>query len=189
MKITKLFGIIIVGFIVWIAGVYGGYLIYHTGERSLIQKPQITVIEPKAQEIASLEKPVIDKSTKLIYEYCYSEDGYVERVEDTPPYFLINLSREEVEEKLKDWQVKKFSNTEVILQKNITGKGCENYIISEYEGLVAVFYAEAVDGENIMEITETPVNSLPEEEQIKIKNGIKIKGQNELIKCMENYES
>lgn len=189
LKKSKILGIVAVGFVVWVAGVYGGYLIYYTNERQLIKKPEITVIEPKTKEIASIDKPVIDKSTKIVYEYCYSDDGYVETMEDTPPYFLLNLTREEVEDKLKDWQIKKFSDSEVVLQKNIEGKGRENYIIGEYEGLVAVFYEEEVDGEHIMEITETPVNSLPEEEQIKIKNGVKVKGQNELIKCMENYES
>lgn len=189
MKAVKFLGIILTGTLVWAVGVYGGYRLYKPSEEEVIKKPEITIIEPMAKESSNISEDKINDSTKMVYEYCYEGDGYIERVEDTPPYFLIDLDRKSLTEKMNEWQILKFSDSEVVMRKNVSGNGTQNYIISEYEGLVTVFYEQPVDGERIMEITDTPVNSLPQEEQIKIKNGIKIKGQNELIKCMENYES
>lgn len=188
MKIIKFFGVMFIGALICFAGGYSGYRLYKPDDESSAAQTQAKD-ESAAVESAEVSTEKISDSTKIVYEYYYDGDGYVERVEDKAPYFLIGLNRNEAVEKMEDWQILKFSPAEVVIRKDISGNGMHNYIISEYEGLIAVFYAQPIDGEKIMEITNTPVNSLPEEEQVKIKNGIKIKGENELIKCMENYES
>lgn len=189
MKLIKFLGIIMTGTAVWAAGLYIGCKIYSTNENITEKKPDIAAIKAETKEASAVKEDTITESTKIVYEYYYDEDGYIERVEDKPPYYLLELDRESLEEKMQDWQVLEFSQKEVVMRKTISAKGAQNYIIGEYEGLVAVYYEEPVNGESVMDITDTPVSSLPEEEQIRIKNGIKIKGQNELIKCMENYES
>lgn len=187
MKLLKFLLIAFVGALICFAGGYSGYILYKPNTEDISEKSDKS--DAVSKESANISKDKITASTKMVYEYYYEGDGYVDRVEDTPPYFLIDLDRDKLIEKMDDWQVLKFSDSEVVMRKNVSGNGRQNYIISEYEGLIAVFYEEPVNGEKIMEISDTPVNSLPEEERIKIKNGIKVRGQNELIKYMENYES
>lgn len=143
----------------------------------------------KTTEVAILNTARITPSTKLVYEYYYEGDGEIKREEEIPPYFLIDMSRQDVEEKFPDWQLKSFSQSEVIMRKNIPGKVKERYIIREYDGYVAVFFEEPVDGVNLRELTDTPVATLTEEDQKKLKIGISILGDEELIKALENYES
>ncbi len=186
MNIIKFFAVIFIGMAVCFAGCYSGYKLYKPKDDVENTEKNISY---EADKIVQANNDKIIDSTKIVYEYYYNNDGYTERFEDNAPYFLIGLNRNEAVEKMDGWQILKFSPAEVVMRRNINGSGAQNYVISEYEGLVTVFYEQPVDGESIMEITDTPVNSLPEEEQIKIKNGIKIRGDNELIKCMENYES
>lgn len=170
------------------AGIYVGSRLYSVQDSGIEQKPEIASTE-LVKESAALNGDRITPSTIIVYEYYYTLDGSTQITEETAPYYLTGLRKEELEKKLEDWQILKFSSKEVVLHKNIEAIGERGYVIGNYDGFVAVFYEEPVDGESIMDITDTPISSLPEEEQIRIKSGIKIKGENELIKCMENLES
>lgn len=142
------------------------------------------------------EKPVdnitvakITPSTKMTYEYFYKDDSITETVEDTPPYFLIDLTRNDLETNFSDWKIKSFSPKEVVLQKVIEGESTQHYIIGEYDGYIAIYYEKEINGTNLKEITDISLEGLPKEEQEKIKNGIKITGKDELMKFMESYGS
>lgn len=143
----------------------------------------------KEETVAKLSVSKINPSTKMVYEYYYKDDSVTEKIEDTPPYFLLDLTREEIEKQFDEWKVKSFSDREVVLQMVLEGESTQHYIIGEYDGYVAVFYEKEIDGNNLKDITGTPISSLPLEEQKKIKSGIKISGEKELYKYLENYES
>lgn len=142
-----------------------------------------------ATEAAAVNVPRITPSTKLVYEYYYEGDGQIKREEEVPPYFLIDMTRKDIEEKYPDWQLKSFSQSEVVMRKNIAGKVKERYIIGEYNGYVAVFYEEPVDGISLRDLTDTPISSLTPEEQSKLKIGISVLGDEALIRALEDYES
>ena len=64
----------------------------------------------------------------------------------------------------------------------------EIFFIKEKEGFI-VIYKLNVDGkEEIEEVTEISVRYLPELDQIKLKEGIKVEGREKLISELENYE-
>ena len=52
-----------------------------------------------------------------------------------------------------------------------------------------IFYEKEINGTNLKEITNTPLESLPIEEQEKIKKGIKITGKEELMRFLVSYGS
>ncbi|MDE6357214.1 MAG: hypothetical protein K2L15_01335 [Eubacteriales bacterium] len=131
----------------------------------------------------------VTPSTKMKYEYYYKGDNITETFEDVPPYFLLDLTRAELENNFKDWNVKSFSEKEVVMQKVMEGESSQNYIIGEYEGYIAVYYEKEINGTKLKEITDTPISSLSAEEQEKIKNGIKIVGEDKLMEFISNYES
>lgn len=57
------------------------------------------------------------------------------------------------------------------------------------DGYVAVFYQNPVNGERLKEVTKMPVNSLSENDRKYLKTGIKVIGDDKLIKVLQDYES
>lgn len=160
-----------------------------TTNEYVINQVQEQIVKETTQAVAAINTPRITPSTKLVYEYYYEEDGQVKVEEEVPPYFLIDMTRKDLEENYPDWQLKSFSQAEVVMRKNISGKSKERYIIKEYDGYVAVFFEEPVDGVSLRELTDTPVSSLSPEEQDKLRTGINVIGEEALISALEDYES
>ena len=65
----------------------------------------------------------------------------------------------------------------------------QHYVIGEYNGLIAVYYKEDIDGMKLKEITDIPVRSLPENEQADIRDGIYVVGNDNLAKALSDYGS
>ncbi|WP_250277942.1 BofC C-terminal domain-containing protein [[Clostridium] colinum] len=177
--------------LVAIIGIAIGYNMYNNDKNEVIEyKTQVdTDFLEEEKQVDNITVAKITPSTKMTYEYVFKEDNITEVVEDVPPYFLIDLTREDLENNFKDWQIKSFSEREVVLQKAIEGESTQHYIIGEYEGYIAVFYEKYINDTNIKEITNIPLESLPQEEQDRIKKGIKITGKEELMKFLESYGS
>lgn len=176
--------------------IYIGYNLYdpingNKIEESYIKNAEtdLNILQNKSNLVSNIKIPKITPSTKMIYEYLYKDDKITETIEDVPPYFLIDLTREDIEKSFDEWQVKSFSEKEVVLQKIMEGKSTKHYIIGEYDGYLAVFYEKEINGTRLKEITDTPIESLSIKEKNEIKNGIKIKGDDELIHYLENFES
>ena len=146
-------------------------------------------LKQQEEPVDNITVAKITPSTKMTYEYFYKDDSITEVVEDVPPYFLIDLTRNDLETNFKDWQIKSFSPKEVVLQKVIEGDSTQHYIIGEYEGYIAVYYEKEINGTKLKEITDIPLEGLSEEEQQKIKEGIKITGKDELMRFLESYGS
>lgn len=145
--------------------------------------------EQADKPVVATSSNMINKYTKMVYEYVYLYDDITEVVEDVPPYFLLNLTREDLEKNFSDWQVLAFSDNEVIMQKLIEAESPQHYSIKDYDGFVAVFYSNLEEGEILKDITDIPLESLPEYERVKIKNGLEIVGKDKLISFLQDYGS
>ena len=128
------------------------------------------------------------ENTKMIYEYYYTQDGITRRKEKNLPPELINKNREIIENVFDEWSIVTFNNDEIILRKEIYDSETTNYILKDYNGVIAVFY-EVDDDEKLKELTKTPVDTLPENERQLIKAGISITGNKNLLKILQDYES
>ncbi len=189
--------IIFICFLIFV-GVSIGYSIYNKSEPSKQQlveneSTEITTLDLieniKETEVNNINIPKITPSTKMVYKYFYKLDNTTEVIEDVPPYFLIDLTRQDLEKEFKNWQIESFSTSEVVMKTVIEGESIQHYIIGDYDGFVAVFYEKEINGNNLKEITNIPLESLSIEEQEEIKKGIKISGKEELIKFLQNYEA
>lgn len=145
--------------------------------------------EQADKPVVATSSNMINKYTKMVYEYVYLYDDITEVVEDVPPYFLLNLTREDLEKNFSDWQVLAFSDNEVIMQKLIEAESPQHYSIKDYDGFVAVFYSNLEEGEILKDITDIPLESLPEYERVKIENGLEIVGKDKLISFLQDYGS
>lgn len=131
----------------------------------------------------------INPSTKMVYEYYYPEDEVTEIYEDSPPYFLIDYTLEDLKRLYSNWTIVSFSDKEVVMKKQISGPSSQRYIIGEEDGYIAVFYDLENNERILKEITDKPVSALPETEQGEIKTGIKVTGNERLYRVLENYTS
>lgn len=157
-------------------------------------KAKITESEANTQatqpkEVIAVDVARITSSTKLIYEYYYTDNSEVKREEVIAPYFLVDMSLEDIKQRFPDWQLQSFSEKEVIMRKSINKKEQERYIIGIHEGYVAVFFEEPVNGQTLRELTNTPIESLSPGDRAKLKAGITITGAKALISALEDYES
>ncbi|NLP46225.1 MAG: hypothetical protein GX347_04155 [Epulopiscium sp.] len=145
--------------------------------------------QEESQEVVTRDVEKILPSTKFIYQYYYALDQTLEEEEMDPPYYLLDITREELQEKLSDWELQSFSDKKVILRKVIQEKSPHHYyLVGVYDGYLAVFYD--IDGEWVLrEITSTPLSALSFQEQKKLQEGIGVHGEEELIRILEDYTS
>ncbi len=149
-------------------------------KNTLQEEDNITVITETAR---------ITPSTKMVYEYYYTEDGVTQTLEDVPPYFLLDMTLEDMKKVYTDWKIISFSSKEVVMRKTLEAKSNEQYIIGEKNGYVAVYYKEAQHGIILHEITNTPISALPLEEQERLLEGISVIGDENLSKILSDYTS
>lgn len=181
----------------------------------------------KDDEVIETDTIKVDKilpSTRIIYQKYYTLDDTLDSLESEPPYYILDMSREDIENYYTEWQLVAFSDEIVVLRKNIEGKNPEGYyIVKEYDGEIAVYfdytndlsesfktavesgeysedneddlkeYTEMFLLENrdnyLREVVHTSVSILSQDERDKLKEGIVVYGDDELIRLLENYTS
>ena len=65
------------------------------------------------------KEAVIKPDTKFVYNYHYVLDDEYEIIEEDSPYFLLDMTEEEVKKIHNDFNITKFSEDEVHLNKDI----------------------------------------------------------------------
>lgn len=172
-------------------------------------------------EVDANEMAKVTLSTRIVYQEYYINDGKIDESESEPPYYLIGLTREEVEAYYTDWELIAFSSNKIVLRKNIEQMHTAGYyIIKEYKEQICVYYyyindfAEAFEevldsgeysindeevffiefmeqheDEYLREVIDMPISLLSSEERAKLKEGIIVYGEEELLRILENYTS
>lgn len=175
----------------YILGFSLGYIIYKGSNlnNSFIKNIKDKELDLNSSELIQVGNTdyKINEDTVMIYEYLNNDGKILKVLEDLPPYYLIGLDRDDINEVFQGWSMYSFSSDKVVLQKVIEDE--ENYFLSSYNGKVAIFSNNEANEQNLIEVLNKSVISLPEEEQEKIKKGIYIKGKMSLISYIQDYES
>ncbi|GMQ60039.1 hypothetical protein AN1V17_44390 [Vallitalea sediminicola] len=163
-------------------------------------KEKITEIEPIASSknnddvvsVDTVKEPKIMSSTRIEYQNYYTLDDKLEiEKEIEPPYYMINLTREQVEEFYPEFQLIAFSPDKVILRRIIEDRSDKYYVIKRYNTNIGVFHDYRDKGENIdvdeylRDTIDIPVNDLVWEEQEKLNSGIIVYGEEELSQSLK----
>ena len=138
---------------------------------------------------ADADKNKIMPSTKLVYEYYYPITGETETKEETAPYFMVDLTFDDLQKYYSDWQVTYFSADKVVMQKKVYDEREQRYIIGEKDGYITVFYEENGEKNGIKEITSININGFSDEEKEKIKAEFSVSGDYDLNRVLESYGS
>lgn len=129
----------------------------------------------------------LDETAVFTYEIYNDITQMSDSVKGECPYELIGKSMSDVKDFYPDWQVTEFSSESVTLRKNLGSDNNERYIVGVYEGYVAVFYENSEEG--IYMLTEIPVNTLEDEKQKMLEEGIYVEGRERLNRILEDYSS
>ena len=130
----------------------------------------------------------ITPNTVLILKKYYIEcqnvtEEYVELSDD-----MINMTKEELSEEYKGWEIEKFSPEEIILYKEFSGRCDEHYKLKINNNVINV-YSISEDGKEILlEQTGISIEYLPENDLEDLKNGIDIHGREALNTMLEDFE-
>ena len=131
----------------------------------------------------------VDAYTRIIFERNYVLDGIVLTTEEPIPHFAINMDRENLANVYADWEIVDFTPRQVTMRRNIVNQRAEHYVISEHNGFVAVFRQSGGAALRLIEVTRTPISSLPPGEQMRIHEGIIVQSEEALDRAIENFES
>ena len=138
--------------------------------------------------VTSYSKFKISPNTKIVFETVYNRCNHKDIKEEIVPNELVNLNEEELKNKYKDYEIKQFSVEKVILYKEVN-EYCENhFLLKENEGVVAIYKIKNDGSEELMDLTDISVQYLPETDKLKLQSGIKIYGQKNLDKALEDFE-
>ncbi len=110
--------------------------------------------------------------------------------EETDDYFKSYMNNLPIEEFLNGLQsigVSSFSDERLVVHKVYDSSKVEyRYYLIAVDGEVVVYYG---DKKTIYEYTGIMINTLSDEEQSALKQGVEIKDENELFGILENYSS
>jgi hypothetical protein len=165
-------------------------VINEDSEDNVFSNDELSNIEPIASSnnsedivsVDTIDEPKILSSTRIEYQNYYTLDDKLEVQNDVePPYYMLNLTREQVEEFYPDQQLMAFSSDKVILRKIIEDYSPNYKIIKSYKGSVCLFHDytkkdNANLDEYLIETTKIPVDELVQEEQEKLYDGIVVHG-------------
>ena len=140
------------------------------------------VVETNVKEVRISPNAFI--TFKETYEGCgHTKVDFVEVPED-----FVNLNEEELEDKYSDWNIEKFTDTDIILSKDFEGSCDEHFIVKDVNGVVTVFKIKEDGTEEEYQITDIATEYLTDTDKIEMEKGIRVNGKQNLNQLIEDYE-
>ena len=105
------------------------------------------------------------------------------------PKELVNMTKEELQAKYEKWYIKKFTDKEVHLYREVEANCSSHFVVKEDAGKVAVF--AQIDSKNMQFKRSTNIDfeTLRDEDKELIKEGVELYGEEELSSFIEDFES
>lgn len=101
--------------------------------------------------------------------------------------FMVGMTKEEIATVHPSYTIKEFTDSEIVLYKEVNE--FEPYYILGIDGdNIAVFYKTENDTQ-LIQITESKINGFSDYDVQKLRDGIIVKDENELIRILQDYES
>ena len=201
MKKVWIIGLIIA---IIIIGIILGIFIYNNNannKQNSIVENEINIVSEKVtdectEEYQNSEKEIETDSQeekispnclltlKKYYEECnHTINEYVDIPQD-----LVNGTEEDLKNEYPYWQVEKYSSNDIILYKEFNSNCGQHFVLREDNGKITVYKINENNEEEVYENTEISVEYLSETDKIKISEGIRVNGIEELNQLLEDFE-
>lgn len=136
----------------------------------------------------SSQKEKISPNATLIIKKHYEECDHIIKEYANIPEEYVNLTKEELEEKKDEWEIEQFYKDEVILIKEVSGVCNQHYVLRQKDGIIAVYQIHNDNTETLKEETGIAIEYLTENDRLRLEEGIRIYGEEELNSTLEDYE-
>ncbi len=153
-----------------------------TNEDENVTENNTNMVETNANE----ER--ISPNAFITFKQTYKECGHTTSEFVEVPHEFVNLSENELKERYTDWTVEKFTDTDIILSKEVEGSCNEHYVVRDVDGTVTVFHILEDGTEEEYMITDIATEYLTDTDKIEMEKGIKINGKQNLNQLIEDYE-
>lgn len=121
---------------------------------------------------------------KIYYKKCgHTVQNYLEL-----PKELVNLTKEDLQEKYSEWKIEKFSSNEIVLYKEANGECGDHYLVMENNGKVTIYKVLENGEKELFEKTDISIEYLTESDKINMKDGIRVNSKQELNQLIEDFE-
>lgn len=150
-------------------------------KKTLVEEEQNTV-STSSKNIKISHNSIVVKNT--LYKICNHEIRQTEAI----PVELVNKEEKDIQQYYKDWEIKKYSPTEVVLYREKDEYCDKHYILRENNGVIAIYKIDDNNKETLRENTQIQTKYLPEIDLIKLKSGIYAIGEEELNSILEDFE-
>ena len=197
MKKTAIFISIII--IISIAVFMGSHIFQNKLETNIYEAKQIEdecTIEGELMELGMIDGYVqtnsneekVGPNTILKLKKIYIECNHTVTEIVELPTELINMNKQELGEKYKEWNLEDFSTEEIILSREYTGICNEHYLVKITGDVLGIYTIDQNGKETLKEKTEIYSNYLPENDISRLKEGIEVIGIDNLNSLLEDYE-
>lgn len=150
-------------------------------KKTLVEEEQNTV-STSSKNIKISHNSIVVKNT--LYKICNHEIRQTEAI----PVELVNKEEKDIQQYYKDWEIKKYSPTEVVLYREKDEYCDKHYVLRENNGVIAIYKIDDYNKETLRENTQIQTKYLPEIDLIKLKSGIYAIGEEELNSILEDFE-
>lgn len=151
----------------------------NTGEENI----EIT----EALEIANQEEKTTP-NTLMIYRTYYTKcKHYINEYKDID-ISSVNLTKEEIKDKNRDWRIKEFSAEQIVLEKEEEAFCNQHFKLKLVDGNVIIFIINENNNEAEYQKTEITSEYLTNEDILKLTEGIVVYGKENLSSVLEDYE-
>ena len=105
------------------------------------------------------------------------------------PKELVNLTKEELQKRYENWEIKKFTTKDVHIYREINANCSSHFVLKEKDGYLAVYKLVSDKINELNLVTDIEFASLKEEDKNAIEAGINIYGTEELTSIIEDFSS
>lgn len=130
----------------------------------------------------------ISPNAFITYKRTYKKCGHTTSEYKEIPKELVNLTKEELQEMYSDWTIEKFTDTDIILNKEEEGSCDEHFVVRDVDGMVTVFKKQEDGTETKYQETDIATEYLTDTDKINMQKGIEVNGKQELNQLIEDYE-
>lgn len=137
--------------------------------------------------VSSTEEKVAANAILILKKYYTKCDHTINEYVELPQE-LVNLTKEQVQEKYADWQVIGFEKGKITLYKEFDDVCGEHFKLKIEDGKVVVYTVNNDGTETLYEKTNISSEYLTETDLLNMQDGLEIYGKEELNQVIEDFE-
>lgn len=199
--------IILLALVIIIIGIIAGFFLFNKNGKSNnnIIESEINTISEKIEDECTEQYQELEKQANLQIETSSTEEKispnclitlkryYNECKHTINEYIdvskdLVNGTKEDLKKEYPNWEIKKYTSTEIVLYKEFESNCGQHFILKNDNGKITIYRVNENGEEEVYEKTEISVEYLTETDKIEIQKGIRVNGIEELNQLIEDFE-